>query len=141
MPLAVIVIRRAAERAERAIQLPVAEDRLRQTLVAAGALPRERIREADLEVMGAVEAGQRPVAVLLERVLPGQTGPPIVVRLVHRLAERVGALEHEALRERLVERDLAASCTRVSSRWPHDWIAFVRLNGAGKYGRLCAPPP
>ena len=107
VPLAGHRERVAAERRQHAVDLPVADDRLRDVVVAAAvALPGQRIDEAQLEVVPAIEAGRRPVAAQLARRVPGQRRAAVVVALVHRLAERVGALEQQAVRERLVERDL-----------------------------------
>ena len=56
--------------------------------------------------MRAVEAGEGEVLVVHAGVVPGDRRPAVVVRLVLRLGERVGALQHEPVAERAVERDL-----------------------------------
>ena len=55
--------RRATERREHAVHLPVVDDGLEHAVVATGALPRQLVGEADLEVVPAVEPGRRPVSV------------------------------------------------------------------------------
>src|SRR4029453_16444358 len=95
---------RTGEPGNRAVQLPVAQNRLRDALVASVALPWQRIREAELEVVPPVETSRRPVAPELAGRIPGQRRTAISIgAIVHGLAEGVRTLEHEALREGLVE--------------------------------------
>ena len=77
--------------------------------------------------MAAIEAGRRPVAPQLARRVPGQGGAAVGIRaVVHRLAQGVGALEHEALGERLVQRDLQRLVLGRQPRAPR----VDRLNAA-----------
>ena len=55
----------------------------------------------------------REVVVVHHRVVEGERGPTILVRHVMRLAQGVGALQHEALPERPVER----TCRPCSAPW------------------------
>ena len=54
----------------------------------------------------------------LRRLVPRQARPPVVVGLVQRLAERVGALEQEAVLERTVHRHLQRVVARLACAPP-----------------------
>ena len=108
----------AAERAEDAVDLPVADDRFRGVAVAVVALPRQLVHEAKLQVVPAVEPGRRPVAPEFAGCVPRERRPAVVVAFVHRFAERVRALAHEPVREGLVERDLQRVVLRFQTHTP-----------------------
>ena len=79
---------------------------------------RQLVDEAHLQHVRTVVAGPRVVAVELRRLVPGQTDPAVVVGLVERLAERVGALEQQAVLERPVQRHLQRVVARLRARRP-----------------------
>ena len=80
--------------------------------------PRQRVHEAHLEDVRAVEARQREVLVVHHRMRVVETNPAVLVRHVLRLAQRVGALQEQALGERPVDGDLQAVIAALGPRRP-----------------------
>ena len=98
---------RSAERAEHAIELPVLDDRSQDVVVAAAALPRQLVREAQLEVVPAVEPRGRPVAATFARACSSSAvALPSSSLSFIALARVYAPLNSKPVRKRLVERNL-----------------------------------
>ena len=112
--------RGATEGAKRPVDLPIGGKRLADAAVPVAALPRQRVDEAELKIVSAIKPCRPVVPPQFAWRVEAQRGRAVTVvtAFIHRLRQRVGALERKAMRHALAERHLHRVVARAQTVSP-----------------------